>query len=450
MRQAAGVRVLLCLVLLAAAGLAWAAEYHLATGDKIMVTVLRHDELTRPYTVPPDGALDFPRVGRTVVAGKTTAEITTLLTTELGTFIRDPEVTVALLDMHARTAYALGAVAKPGQYPLSDGARITELLAAAGDLAGDRPHLTANLIRGATTLPVDLAAVLAGTNPAANLPLQEGDLLWVQEPLKLTILVSGYVKNPGMMKLNPGCTLLDALAQAGELSDRPERVRISLQRGAVRSPVKWGDHIPLQDGDLILVEREAIARVFVNGHVKNPGAYDLPDGGGVLEALALAGGVLATPALGQVTIQHSDGKVERVNLAPALLDGKLSENPKLLPGDLVIVPESNAHIAVLGFVRNPGKYPLNEAKPMSVVDAISMAGGKDQRGNLAQVRIIRVTNGKAKPIPVNVKNLLDNKGDAKANQPLQDGDVVYIPEYRTPDWDRIIRNVSLLGFLTTI
>jgi polysaccharide export outer membrane protein len=442
-------RVLACLAVVLA-GAAWAAEYHLVAGDKIMVTVLRHDELTKAYTVPPDGQIDFPRVGRLVVIGKTATEVTALLTAELGKFMRDPEVTVALLDIHARTAYVLGAVARPGQYPLTDGARITELLAAAGDLVGDRGKLTATLVRGTVTLPVNLPAVLAGNTPAANLTLREGDLLWVQEPVKITVLVSGFVKNPGMVKLNQGSALTDALAQAGDLSDRPERVRITLQRGPHATPVRWGDAVPLQDGDLVLVEREAVARVFVNGHVKNPGAYDLPQGGGVLEALALAGGVLATPALGQVTIQHAGGATERVNLAPALLEGRLSENPKLRPGDLVIVPESTARVAVLGLVRNPGSFPLNVSRPISVVDAISLAGGRDQRGDLAQVRIIRVENGKPKMIAVNVKNLLDNKGDTKANLTLHDGDVVYVPEFRSPDWERIIRNVSLLGFLTAL
>jgi hypothetical protein len=36
---------------------------------------------------------------------------------------------------------------------------------------------------------------------------------------------------------------------------------------------------------VILVEKEPIARVYVNGHVRNPGAYELPERGGVLEAI---------------------------------------------------------------------------------------------------------------------------------------------------------------------
>lgn len=425
--------------------------YRLKAQDKITVNVMRHAELTQTYTVPPDGVIEFPRAGRITVLGKTTSELSTAISTQLAMVIREPEVTVTLVEIRPQSAYVLGAVARPGPYPVIAGMRLTELLAAAGDLQGEqRDLLAANLMRGNEIIQVDLKAAIDGKDPAANMAIQEGDLLWIQPPPKITIVVSGQVKTPGAVKLNPKSTLIDALAQAGDLVDRPDRMQISLLRGAVQQPLNWKDTTTaLQDGDVILVEKEPLARIYVQGHVHTPGVFDLPPGGGVLEAIALAGGVLANPALGQVAIVRKGGPTEQVNLVPALVEGKVTQNPKLEPGDLVIVPESTKRISVLGMVNRPGPYPFNDSKSLRVVDAISMAGGEVKRARLKKVMVIRVENGKPTNIPVDVIAIL-KEGKQEKNITLLPDDIVYVPETDNVDIGKLFSNLSSLGVLVAV
>lgn len=437
---------LLCLVALMGA-VAAEADYRLAPQDRITITVLKHTELSGLYTVPPDGVIDVPRAGRVVVLGKTTVQLATELRAQFATFLNDPEVTVAVTEARTRSAYALGAVAKPGQYPILNSTRVTELLAAAGDLVGDRTELTAKLVRGQTVIPINLPAALGGKQAEANLLIQEGDLLWVEAPERITVVVNGQVKTPGAVKLRLGSTLVDALAAAGDVLDRPEKMRITLLRRGTQASLNWGDtKREMLDGDVLLVEREPVARIYVNGQVKNPGMYDLPEGGGVLEAITLAGGSLENAALDRVALKHPDGSAVSVNLVPSMTEGQVENNPKLAAGDTVLVPMVTARFAVLGMVRQPGTFNLMPGKPVTVVDAIGMAGGQDKKAKLSEVSIVRLVEGKPQTTIVDVNSVL-KKGRYEKNVNLQAGDIVFVPGSKSFNVGEIIQNIYYLGVL---
>lgn len=441
-------------IILGATALAAADEaYRLAPQDKIAVTVLKHPELSQNYTIPPDGAIDVPRAGRIPVVGKTTDEVAGLIKTALEEILVNPEVTVTLAEVRLRQAYVLGAVAKPGQYPLTVGMRVTELLAAAGDLIGERARLTASLMRGKETLPVNLQGAIAGTVPEANLRIEEGDVLWVQAPTMITVIAAGQLKAPGAYQVYLGSTVADVLAKAGDAVGRPDRLRLSLERAGKVDPVDWKAlDAPVQDGDRVIVDAEPLARIFVNGHVKNPGAYELPEGGGVLEALTLAGGVRERPMLSRVTIVRAkDGGTEQIDLGPALIRGIVASNPRLQPGDQVIVPESTAKISVWGQgVRQPGSFDINESQPPTVVQAISLAGGQEKRGELSKTMVFRSTATGLQRIPVDVLAILKNKAKPGANIVLQANDVVYVPENKRPSWDKILDSLYKIGIIIPV
>lgn len=428
------------------------ADYLLVPQDSITITVLKHTELSGTFTVPPDGAITFPRAGRIFVVGKTTSQVAAEISAGLGKELRDPEVTAALAQMHEKYAYAIGLIARPGRYPLTRGARVTELLAQAGDIPADHDGLTARLIRNTQAINLNLPALLEGNDPAGNQELQDGDILSITRSSHLmSVTVSGQVRTPGKFKLAEQSSLIEALIAAGEVTDRPERMEFTLVRGAQMLKLSWGDKTQqLQDGDIILVEREASVRVYVNGHVAHPGVYEMAGGGGgVLQAIALAGGLLGNPALSQVTIIRHNGTVEHVNMAPALVQGDATQNPQLGPDDQVIIPESQAKYVVLGKVHAPGTYPLSDLRVTTVVDALSQAGGEVRRASLAQVAVIRMIDGKLQRIPVNVVDIM-KKGNTVGNIKLEPDDIVFVPETNSPDWTAIIGSVSGLRLPTTL
>ena len=71
----------------------------------------------------------------------TTVQLADALKEKYATFLVNPEVTIVLTRARVRVAFVLGEVAKPGAYPVTEKMKITELLAAAGDLVGEKKEL---------------------------------------------------------------------------------------------------------------------------------------------------------------------------------------------------------------------------------------------------------------------------------------------------------------------
>ena len=172
------------------------------------------------------------------------------------------------------------------------------------------------------------------------------------------------------------------------------------------------------------VEQFRSQSVFVIGEVRTPGKYMLSGAVSLIEALAQAGSV-TQQAGGEVLILHprdgargsgvttperSDADVQRVNLRE-VETGRLSRNVTIRDGDTIFVPKAERFF-VTGFVRTPGSYTLEPN--MTVLQAISMAGGVTERGSGRRLRVTRVVNGERKDL------------DAKPTDLVQPGDTITV------------------------
>jgi polysaccharide biosynthesis/export protein len=81
----------------------------------------------------------------------------------------------------------------------------------------------------------------------------------------------------------------------------------------------------------------------VSGQVAKPGLYELRSDITVAEALAVAGGLTMMTAKSQVFLFHRSSKdwyeVKKVNLDDILHGKEANEDPTVLPGDMIYVPE---------------------------------------------------------------------------------------------------------------
>jgi protein involved in polysaccharide export with SLBB domain len=92
---------------------------------------------------------------------------------------------------------------------------------------------------------------------------------------------------------------------------------------------------------------------------------------------------------------------------------------------MMVVPESQNRIAVMGAVRNPGTFGLRDN--MKLIDAVALAGGPTDRAAIDKVTVVRVEGGKPKPITANLDRALKG-ADVSQNLALQAGDVIFVPE----------------------
>jgi polysaccharide export outer membrane protein len=173
--------ILVLLLLLPAAALA--AEYPLGPGDEVEISVWRDEALTRQLVVPPDGLVSFPLIADTQVTGVTVPALRATVKKKLEPFVPDAVVTVILLRSSSMTAYVVGKVNKPGQFPIQLDTTVMQLLAMAG---GPNPYAATGkmlLLRqegGKTSeLPFDYDQVAKGQGLGQNAILRRGDVLVV-------------------------------------------------------------------------------------------------------------------------------------------------------------------------------------------------------------------------------------------------------------------------------
>jgi polysaccharide export outer membrane protein len=180
----------------------------------------------------------------------------------------------------------------------------------------------------------------------------------------------------------------------------------------------------------IFVKEYESKKVAVSGAVKKPDTYEMLGEKTLLEMISKAGGL--DKDLGKEIIifrQDDDGSTRRlsVNLDRLVYEADPSLNLPVAPGDIIYVPSvEKVRIFVSGAVRNPNLYEVPRAEPVTVLKAITLAGGTTDRASEGKVQIVRTgAKGQRETIRVDLKKI--KKG--KAEDPvLQKDDLVLVPE----------------------
>nr|WP_281253391.1 polysaccharide biosynthesis/export family protein [Sphingomonas guangdongensis] len=107
------------------------SSYVLAPGDRLRITVFSEDRLSGEFGVTTTGQISFPLIGNLDVAGKTLADVQSMIRTRLADgYVNDPRVTAEFVTF--RPFFVLGEVARPGQFPYADGLTLRQAIASAG------------------------------------------------------------------------------------------------------------------------------------------------------------------------------------------------------------------------------------------------------------------------------------------------------------------------------
>jgi polysaccharide export outer membrane protein len=164
------------------------------------------------------------------------------------------------------------------------------------------------------------------------------------------------------------------------------------------------------------VESYRSQKIHIVGEVRNPGTYPLTGDMSLIEALARAGSALPT-ASGEVLVvraragttptgptlpENENTDVTTVDLR-VLQSGALSQNVALRDADTIFVPRAES-VYVFGQVKNPGAYPLQ--RETTVLQALSLAGGVNERGATGRIKIVRMVNGKRVEIKAKLDDLV--------------------------------------------
>jgi polysaccharide export outer membrane protein len=167
--------------------------------------------------------------------------------------------------------------------------------------------------------------------------------------------------------------------------------------------------------------------IYVLGEVEKPGPYKLSSKITVMQAVDAAGGFTELANRNDVVVKRTSGESKeefKVNLSEDSGDDIRKNDMELQPDDIIRVNKF-ANVNILGEVNNPGQLPLKNK--MTVIQAITLAGGFTKIASPNRTRVIRTENGTKKVIKVQVDAILKS-GDRKKDFYLQPNDVIIVPE----------------------
>jgi len=334
-----------------------------------------------------------------------------------------------LLTIDARptiSVFVAGEVETPGLYELPPGATTSQALAAAHGIKGDINGMQASILRGKTTLPLNLVNLYL-KKPDDDPPLQPGDVVQV-ESMMVPIDVSGDVRLPAIYPAARGLDLQDVIALAGGMNDTALRSAVAVTHADGRKqvidltvPLPARQRLEITDGDKIFVPSTFVL-VNVTGEVKIPGNYLLSSQVSLLEAITIAGGFSTNASQSTVKLYHVNGTAEVFDLAAG----------RPVPvgwhtGDRILVSPMTARITIVGNVMSPGFLPFDPFHPYKASEAVIRAGGAKPKTALKKAQILRLDkDGNPQRIAVNLDAVL-LKLDTKKDVQLQPGDLVYVP-----------------------
>lgn len=206
----------------------------LGPGDTVKIDVYGQPDMSGTVYVSDDGTLPVALAGPVQVAGLSPAQASARIEKALrdGKYLVDPHVTLAVVQSRSQLVSVLGDVSKPGRYAIESNISILDLLAEAGGVTtagGDTAFILRPQPDGKVTRSrVDLKTLADTGGSAADPTLRGGDTVFV--PRAPQYYIYGEVTAPGEFKIEPGMTVIQAIARAGGLTPRGSQRRVVIKR----------------------------------------------------------------------------------------------------------------------------------------------------------------------------------------------------------------------------
>ena len=108
------------------------ADYVIGVQDVLNVVFWNAKELSADVIVRPDGKISLPQLNDVAAAGLTPEALAAVIAKNAAKFVRDPDATVIVKEIHSRKVYVIGEVARPGSFPLGSEMTVLQALGEAG------------------------------------------------------------------------------------------------------------------------------------------------------------------------------------------------------------------------------------------------------------------------------------------------------------------------------
>ena len=228
----------------------------LGVGDLLEMSVYGVPELATKTRISSTGEMYCPLIGYTHVAGLTAEEAQKLIEARLADFVKNPHVSLFVTEYASEGASVLGAVARPGVYPVLGQQHLFDLISAAGGLSekAGRSLTVTHRSDPDKTITIDLTRNLKD-NPDTNIPVFPGDTIIVRKA-DIIYVVGDVTRPSGLLMEAGGLTVLQAVALAGGTTRTAKLSGTKILRkgpqGMTETPVELKKILQAKAPDLLL------------------------------------------------------------------------------------------------------------------------------------------------------------------------------------------------------
>lgn len=469
------------------------ADYVLAPGDVLEVTLSGTENRRTTLDVDRDGQVNMAELGSISVAGLRLDEARREIGQRVSERLVGTEVNVSIGALRSIRVYVYGEAKQPGSIVVSGLSTITNALFASGGVSKVGSLRKIQLKRGGVTVAVlDLYDLLLRGDARQDQRLLAGDVIYIPT-VGPTVSVTGAVRRPATYELSgaeassaTAATLLrlaggllpeadPAMSVVERISEARERVVLNVDlRGA------GAGNFRLSGGDVVHVAavRSLVSNgISVEGSVYRPGPRGFRRGMRVTDVIRSIDELKPDADVHYVLVRRETGasrtvSVRSVDLAAALDKPRAGTNIVLQPRDRIIVLDRSSRtvlgagtrrrviddlldelrrqstmvnptrvVSIRGRVNAPGEYPLEPG--MRLIDLLRAGGGADDGAFAGAAELSRTGVGQQREVslmPVDIGKLV--AGDGAENIELQPFDSLLVREI--PSWNQN-ETVRLLG-----
>jgi len=258
--------------------------------------------------------------------------------------------------------------------------------------------------------PAQAAPSATSDTPAPDLLIGAGDLLDVSLYGISDFKAEGRVDSRGEVSL----PMVGSVAVGGVTVEQAEKL---IKAKLVEAQLYNDPQVT------VFVKEYASQGISVMGEVQKPGIYQLLGSKRLYDAISAAGGT--TPKAGRYVLITRRGDPDHPVKVPLSSDAKSMENNVPIgPGDTVFVSKAGL-VYVVGDVKLPGGFVMENDKNITVLQAIALAQGIGPNPSLNKAKLIRNGPEGRKDIPLPLKQILASKAP---DMELQADDIIFIPD----------------------
>lgn len=199
---------------------------------------------------------------------------------------------------------------------------------------------------------------------------------------------------------------------------------LTVERAAIVIEGKLSEKQLFKNPHVTVFEKEyATQGISVLGEVQKPGIYPLLGSRRLYDVISAAGGT--TPKAGSyLLITHRNDPEHSVRVPLSIGSPEsMANNIMVEPGDTILVSKGGV-VYVVGDVRQPGGFVMENGKDITVLQAVALAQGTNPNAALGSARLIRKGPNGPEDVSIPLKKILSAKSpDVK----LQAEDVLFVP-----------------------